>query len=315
MAGEVVIRAEGLTRYFGDFLAVDHVSFTVEAGEVVGYLGPNGCGKTTTMRMLLGLLLPSEGHACVFGFDAARESEQVRQQAGYMSQKFSLYQELTVEENLRFYAGVYGIRDPARLQEVIQLVGLTGLEEKKTIELPVGWRQRLALAAAIVHRPRLLLLDEPTSGVDPSARRAFWDLIYHLVEGGVSALVTTHYMDEAEYCTRVGIMRDGRLLALDSPSNLRQKALPGLAWDIFLDARLAHQADTQAILHVLTVLQECPCVLRAGLVGDHLRAITPREVSSQVLADSLRALGVENVLIQSVEPSLEDVFLALAARG
>lgn len=314
MANEFVIRAEGLTRYFGQFLAVDHVSFTVEPGEVVGYLGPNGCGKTTTIRMLLGLLLPSEGHAHVLGFDAARESEKVRQHTGYMSQKFSLYQELTVEENLRFYAGVYGIRDMARLEEVIGLVGLQGQEKKITATLSVGWRQRLALAAAIVHRPRLLLLDEPTSGVDPSARRAFWDLIYHFVESGVSALVTTHYMDEAEYCSRVGIMRDGRLLALDSPSTLRQKALPGLAWDVSPQKNTAQGRDTEEVLRLLNILHHCPCVIRAGLVEDHLRAITPADVTPQVFLESLRALGIENVHIESTEPSLEDVFLALAAR-
>ncbi len=234
-ADPYVIQAENLTRFFGDFLAVDHVSFKIKPGEVVGYLGPNGSGKTTTIRMLLGLLLPSDGSASVLGYDVVSQSEPLRARVGYMSQKFALYFDLTVRENLAFYAGVYGIRDRARIEEVIDLVGLRGQENQRVSGLSTGWRQRLALATAIVHEPRLLFLDEPTSGVDPRARRAFWDLIYELVEQGVTALVTTHYMDEAEYCNRVGIMRNGRLLAFDTPSALKIEALPGLAWDVLLD--------------------------------------------------------------------------------
>jgi ABC-2 type transport system ATP-binding protein len=229
---EEVIVAEGLTRRFGDFTAVDQVTFSMQAGEVVGYLGPNGSGKTTTIRMLLGLLLPSEGEAKVLGYDIVRQSEQIRERSGYMSQKFGLYQELTVAENLLFYAGVYGVSQSDRQKQVIDLVGLGGHEDTRVSDLSVGWRQRLALATAIVHSPRLLFLDEPTSGVDPIARRSFWDLIYNLVEEGVTALVTTHYMDEAEYCGRIGIMRDGQLLAMDSPSVLKESALPGTAWDV-----------------------------------------------------------------------------------
>ena len=206
-----VIEAKGLTKRFGDFTAVDHVSFMVTSGEVVGYLGPNGSGKTTTIRMLIGSLLPSEGSAQVLGFDAVNQSEQVRKRIGYMSQKFALYQELSVEENLTFYAGVYGVRGRGRIQEVLNLLGLTELSKERVKDLSTGWRQRVALATAIVHQPQLLFLDEPTSGVDPTARRAFWDLIYELVESGVTAFVTTHYMDEAEYCNRVGIMREGKL--------------------------------------------------------------------------------------------------------
>ena len=209
-----VIHTQDLTKRFGSFTAVDHVSFNVEAGEVVGYLGPNGSGKTTTMRMLLGLLTPTEGRADVLGFDIARQAEEIRRRVGYMSQKFSLYNDLTVSENLAFYGGVYGVTNRERLEEVLQLVGLSEVHKELVNNLSTGWRQRLALATAIVHRPQLLFLDEPTSGVDPSARRSFWDLIYTLVEKqGVTILVTTHYMDEAEYCHRVGIMRAGRLLA------------------------------------------------------------------------------------------------------
>src|SRR5512139_1764415 len=230
---EEVILAHDLTKCFGDFTAVDHISFRVNSGEVVGYLGPNGSGKTTTIRMLLGLLRPTEGEATVLGYDIVRQSESVRENVGYMSQKFALYHDLTVGENLAFYAGVYGVRERSRLDEVLDLIGLHSLEGERVSDLSTGWRQRLALGTAIVHQPRLLFLDEPTSGVDPTARRAFWDLIYTVVDKGVTALVTTHYMDEAEYCGRVGIMRDGQLLAMDTPSALKRTALPGLAWDVF----------------------------------------------------------------------------------
>jgi ABC-2 type transport system ATP-binding protein len=304
---QTVIQTDGLTRRFGDFLAVDHITFSVEAGEVVGYLGPNGSGKTTTIRMLLGLLRPSEGTAQVLGYDVVRQSEQLRARSGYMSQKFSLYHDLTVGENLAFYAGVYGIRERARLAEVLELVELTGQERQRVSDLSVGWRQRLALATAIVHRPQLLFLDEPTSGVDPAARRAFWDLIYKLVEGGVTALVTTHYMDEAEFCGRVGVMRDGRLLALDTPSALKQHAMPGRAWDVF-----TIQESVSPLLVVLNALQQCPCVLRAGLVSDHLRAITPLDIDEGVLKQLLAEAGITGVRLEPVEPTLEDVFLALA---
>jgi len=299
---DAVITTWGLTKKFGDFVAVDGVSFSVGAGEVVGYLGPNGSGKTTTIRMLLGLLLPTSGEGQVLGFDIVKQSEQVRQRVGYMSQKFALYHELTAAENLAFYAGVYGIRDRRRLADVLSLVGLQGMSNERVSALSTGWRQRLALGTAIVHQPKLLFLDEPTSGVDPNARRAFWDLIYTVVEGGVTALVTTHYMDEAEYCGRVGIMRDGKLLALEAPSVLKRTALPGVAWEI----------RATPLLVALSALETCPAVLRAGLVGDHLRAISPSAQDAPVLRQALQAAGVEVVLLETVEPTLEDVFLALA---
>jgi ABC-2 type transport system ATP-binding protein len=312
---DIVIQTKGLTRYFGDFLAVDHVSFSVRKGEVVGYLGPNGSGKTTTIRMLLGLLIPTEGTAKVLGFDSVHQSEQVRERVGYMSQKFALYDDLTVGENLQFYAGVYGIKDRHRLEEVLDLVGISDKNRQLVRELSVGWRQRLALATAIVHQPKLLFLDEPTSGVDPTARRAFWDLIYKLVDQGVTAVVTTHYMDEAEYCGRVGIMRDGRLLAIDTPSGLKKNVFPGLAWDVFLYGQIGDEPSEGAsvLLRGLDALQNCDCVLRAGLVSNHLRAITPHEVDKNILLSSLHEAGISDVRIEGVEPSLEDVFLALAA--
>ena len=307
----VVIQAEGLTRDFGDFRAVDQVSFTVQKGEVVGYLGPNGSGKTTTIRMLLGLLRPTLGSAQVLGYDVVRQSEEVRARSGYMSQKFALYNDLTVGENLAFYAGVYGIRERARLEEVLDLMGLREHENQRVSGLSVGWRQRLALATAIVHRPQLLFLDEPTSGVDPKARRAFWDLIYELVSEGVTALVTTHYMDEAEYCGRVGIMREGRLLALDTPSVLKTESLPGLAWDVLL-GEAGTSSSSLELLRLLNALQGCPCVLRVGLVSDHLRAITPAGMSQEEFLSALQGIGVRQVQVELVEPTLEDVFLSLA---
>ncbi len=304
-AAHPVILAKELTRRFGDFTAVDQVSFTIHAGEVVGYLGPNGSGKTTTIRMLLGLLRPTSGEAQVLGYDIIRQSEEVRARVGYMSQKFALYHELSVLENLSFYGGVYGVRDQARLVEVLELIGLGDLRNERVHALSAGWRQRLALGTAIVHRPQLLFLDEPTSGVDPGARRAFWDLIYGLVEGGVTALVTTHYMDEAEYCGRVGIMREGKLLAMAPPSELKAKALPGEAWDVF----------AEPLLPALVALERCPCVLRAGLAGDHLRAITSPDRGAGEIQLALQEAGIQQVRIEQVEPTLEDVFLALADVG
>lgn len=299
---DTVIFAENLTRRFGSFVAVDAVSFAVQAGEVVGYLGPNGSGKTTTMRMLLGLLLPSDGRAQVLGFDVARQAEQVRARVGYMSQKFALYHDLTVTENLEFYGGVYGVREQARFAEVLALTGLNGLERTRVADLSTGWKQRLALATAIVHEPRVLFLDEPTSGVDPKARRTFWELIYTLAAQGITILVSTHYMDEAEYCGRIGLMRAGKLLAMDTPSVLRHSALPGLAWDV----------RAEPLLGALGTLQGVAGVLRAGLAGDHLRAIAAPSLTQADLLTALRAAGIAEAVVEAVEPTLEDVFLALA---
>jgi len=296
-----VIYVENLTRRFGDFTAVDHVNFEVNEGEVVGYLGPNGSGKTTTIRMLLGLLEPTEGEATVLGFDAFKQSEEVRKRAGYMSQKFAIYDDLTVLENLTFYGGVYGITDKARIKHTLELVGLIGHDSTLTRTLSAGWRQRLALGIALVHEPKLLFLDEPTSGVDPTARRAFWDLIYELAETGVTILVTTHYMDEAEYCERVGIMRDGKLLAMDTPLNLKKNIISGDVWEVY----------AEPLQDGLAVLPEIDGVLRVGLAGDHLRTITERGVKKEVL---LKALKGKNVNVKDIvvgEPTLEDVFISL----
>jgi ABC-2 type transport system ATP-binding protein len=298
---EHVISVVNLTRKFGNFVAVDHINFEVGEGEVVGYLGPNGSGKTTTIRMLLGLYEPSDGKATVLGFDAFRQSEEVRKRAGYMSQKFALYDDLTVNENLTFYGGVYGITDKARIARTVGLVGLTGHESTLTQSLSAGWRQRLALGIALVHEPKLLFLDEPTSGVDPSARRAFWDLIYELAEGGVTILVTTHYMDEAEYCERVGIMRDGKLLAMDTPTNLKKSIIQGDVWEVY----------AQPLETGLAELAKVAGVQRVGLTGDHLRTIS-REVQPDALKEGLARAGVHVEKIERGEPTLEDVFISLA---
>jgi len=299
---EVVIQVENLTRRFGDFVAVDHINFDVHQGEVVGYLGPNGSGKTTTIRMLLGLLEPSDGKATVLGFDAFKQSEEVRTRAGYMSQKFAIYDDLTVLENLTFYGGVYGITDKARIKRTLDLVGLQGHDSTLTRSLSAGWRQRLALGIALVHEPKLLFLDEPTSGVDPTARRAFWDLIYELAERGVTILVTTHYMDEAEYCERVGIMRDGKLLAMDTPLKLKETIIPGDVWEVF----------AEPLQDGLAVLPEVKGVLRVGLAGDHLRTITEKGMEKDTLLNALKEKGVTVKDIVVGEPTLEDVFISLA---
>ena len=298
---ESVIVVENLTRRFGEFVAVDHINFEVKPGEVIGYLGPNGSGKTTTIRMLLGLLKPSDGKATVLGYDVFKQSEEIRARVGYMSQKFAIYDDLTTLENLTFYGGVYGINDKARIQHTLELVGLKGHENTLTRDMSTGWRQRLSLGIALVHEPKLLFLDEPTSGVDPTARRAFWDLIYELAEGGVTILVTTHYMDEAEYCERVAVMRDGKLLAMDTPTNLKRSIITGDVWEVY----------AQPLERGMDSLSAMPGVDRVGLAGDHLRVI-----SSQVEKDAMQSLlsreglGVEK--IERGEPTLEDVFLALA---
>lgn len=298
---EVIVQTEELSKSFGDFIAVDKVSFAVHRGEIVGYLGPNGAGKTTTIRMLLGLLLPSSGRANVLGFDSSSQAESIRARVGYMSQKFALYDELTAIENLSFYAGVYGMHDPGRQAEVLDRLGLCEIASKRAGSLPIGWRQRLALATAIIHQPKLLFLDEPTSGVDPVARRDFWDLIYTLADEGVTVLVTTHYMDEAEYCGRVGIMHRGHLMAMGTPSELKRDALPGRAWDVF----------AAPMLEALRALSQASQVTRVGLAGDHLRVIAPVDLPGANLEQILNQSDAETLKINEVEPSLEDVFLAL----
>lgn len=238
-----VIEADGLTKQFGDFIATDHITFKVHEGEIFGFLGANGAGKTTAMRMLCGLSRPSDGSARVAGYDVYREAEQVKRHIGYMSQKFSLYEDLTVYENLKLFGGIYGMPVPKiREKADILLTELGFTKERNTMvrSLPLGWKQKLAFSLSIFHDPKIVFLDEPTGGVDPVTRRQFWELIYQTADRGITVFVTTHYMDEAEYCDRVSIMVDGRIEALDSPAVLKRKFGVETMYDVFL--QLARKA-------------------------------------------------------------------------
>lgn len=235
---EISITTENLTRRFGRFVAVDRVSIEVRKGEIFGFLGANGAGKTTMIRVLCGLLEPSAGAAAVAGFDVYRQSEQIKQNIGYMSQKFSLYEDLTVRENIEFYGGIYGLtpqRQRQKQEEILSNFGLRDHANALTADLPLGFKQRLALGCAMLHEPPILFLDEPTSGVDPRARREFWDTIHETAEKGTTVLVTTHFMEEAEYCNRVLIMDAGHIVALDSPANLKRRCRKRTMQDVFLE--------------------------------------------------------------------------------
>ncbi|MCF0196437.1 MAG: ABC transporter ATP-binding protein [Bacteroidaceae bacterium] len=245
--GDYVIEAEGLTKQFGDFVATDHISFKVRRGEIFGFLGANGAGKTTAMRMLCGLSQPSDGRALVAGYDCATQYEEVKKHIGYMSQRFALYDDLTVEENMALYGRIYGMSGSAirqRTAEVLRSLGAENIRGAMVRTLPVGWKQKLAFSVAIFHKPGIVFLDEPTGGVDPEARRQFWQLIHDAASRGITVFVTTHYMDEAEYCDRVSIMVDGRIEALDSPAELKKKYNVGTMYDVFLYlARTAKRAE------------------------------------------------------------------------
>jgi len=293
-----MVSASGLTRSFGDFVAVDRVSFEVAPGEIFGFLGSNGAGKTTVIRMLCGLLRPST----VAGFDIATQAREIKTRIGYMSQKFSLYSDLTVDENLRFWAGTYHLWGRDFLRRRDWAFETTGLGERRSAlvrDLPGGFRQRLALSCALLHRPPVVFLDEPTGGVDPEARRRFWDLIDELSDGGVTVFVTTHYMDEAERCHRVALMHAGRLLALDTIPNLKRIFAPGSVLEV--ECRNAPRA--------LESLERLPGVLDAALFGDRLHAaVEAPEVAARIEAGLVSA-GFAPVAVRSVAPSLEDVFI------
>jgi len=301
------VETNELTRRFGDFIAVDRVTLRVAPGEVFGFLGPNGSGKTTTIRMLCGLLAPTEGSGRVLGFDIGRESEAIKARIGYMSQKFSLYSDLTVRENMAFYADVYGIdrrERAARMAELIAMAGLSGREGELTANLSGGWKQRLALACAIVHRPRMLFLDEPTGGVDPEARRSFWELIYDLAQQGVTVFVTTHYMDEAEHCNRIGLMYSGKLVALDTPAALKHSTIDGDVLEI--EGTPQEQARD--------LIAAAPGVREVAPHGARLHAIVDdAALRGTQLSDALLAAGIAEVRVESIDPSLEDVFVALVS--
>lgn len=223
---EIVIQADKLTKKFGDFVAANAITFQVHKGEIFGFLGANGAGKTTAMRMLCGLSIPSSGDAKVAGFDVYKETESIKKNIGYMSQKFSLYEDLTVVENIRFFGGIYGLSDSeikAKTNELVERLGLTSVRKKLVVDLPLGWKQKLSFSIAIIHQPKIVFLDEPTGGVDPLTRRQFWELIYEAAHKGITVFVTTHYMDEAEYCDRLSIMVDGMIKALDTPKKLKEQ--------------------------------------------------------------------------------------------
>ncbi|MGD0609895.1 MAG: ABC transporter ATP-binding protein [Anaerolineales bacterium] len=304
-----VLDVQGLTKRFDHFTAVDHVSFIVQPSEVIGYLGPNGSGKTTTIRMLVGLLTPTEGTAKILGMDVVKKAEAIKPHIGYVSQKFSLYDELTVLENLQFYAGVYEIplaTEKERIQEVLHIAGLDGRARSLTSSLSGGWRQRLALGCAMLHRPPLLFLDEPTSGVDPVARREFWDLIYQFASEGTTVFITTHYMDEAEHCSRVGFMYRSKLLAFDSPRALKSTYLSGAAWDL----------AASPLLETVECLSGMEGVAQASLHGDSAHVIIdPQRWTPQSLTEALTEKKLTVRSIETVESTLEDVFTLLAHRG
>ncbi|MCW9707733.1 ABC transporter ATP-binding protein [Fodinibius salsisoli] len=244
MNEELAIQANDLTRKFGDFAAVDQISFEVSQGEIFGFLGANGAGKTTAIRMLIGLLAPTSGKASVAGFDVYTQAEAIKRKIGYMSQKFSLYTDLTVWENIRLYGGIYGLSEDnikAKAEELLSSLQLESVRDKRIGSLPLGWKQKLAFSVAMLHEPDIVFLDEPTGGVDPITRRQFWEQIYQAAEEGTTVFVTTHYMDEAEYCDRVSIMVDGKIEALDTPAGLRQAYQADDIEDVFIE--LARGAD------------------------------------------------------------------------
>ena len=302
------LEVKNLTRDFGKFRAVDNVSFTVARGEIFGFLGPNGAGKSTTIRMLNGLLLPSAGEGWVDGLHIVRDQNQIKARIGYMSQRFSLYEDLTAEENLSFFGGVYGLppdRLQERLDEVLALVDLTPRRRDLTRDLALGLRQRLALASAVLHEPSILFLDEPTSGVDPISRRNFWDLIYAMADQGVTVLVTTHYLDEAEFCDRLVLIYQGRVIAAGPPRDLKA-SLPETILAVYPE----HLGEA------LEVARNLPEIGEAAVFGDglHVAALKPEEAET-ALRQALSQAGINVQRITRIPPSLEDAFISLIQRA
>jgi ABC-type multidrug transport system ATPase subunit len=305
------IEAEGLTKKFGDFTAVSDVSFEVAKGRIFGFLGPNGSGKSTCIRMLCGLLLPTSGRATVLGYDVVKDSESVKRSIGYMSQSFSLYKDLSVNENLDFFGRVYGLNGAHLKERMDAVVGLTGLDpyrKRVSGQLSGGWKQRLALAAALIHEPDLIFLDEPTAGIDPVARRDLWDLLFELAGQGKTLFVTTHYMDEAERCDRIAYIYLSKLMVHGSPAEL--KRLPEVVPEG--TRRVAIAAPDPAI--ALQAAKRQPFSLDATLVEAEIHLLVPTEVSDAEMTARLTAAGVRVEGIREIEPSLEDVFVALTRR-
>jgi len=305
------VELDGLTRRFGSFTAVDHLSFNVAKGSIFGFLGPNGSGKSTCIRMLCGLLEPTEGSAKVNGFDVKTETEKVKRSIGYMSQSFSLYRDLSVKENLEFFGGIYGLRGEKLRQRKKAVVDLTGLEpyiDRPSGQLSGGWKQRLALAAALIHEPEVIFLDEPTAGIDPVARRELWDLLFDLAAEGKTLFVTTHYMDEAERCSDIAYIYLSKLMVRGTPSEL--KALPEVSPKG--TRRVAVEATPPAL--ALRQAHDLPFVLDATLVESELHLILKEDAKDSDVETGLRSPRVQIGGIRSIEPSLEDVFVAITKR-
>lgn len=301
---QYAIETKELTKRFGQFTAVNQISFTVQRGEIFGFLGPNGAGKTTTMRLLMGLIPPTSGTSAILGYDTATQTTQVRQRIGYMSQRFSLYNDLTVNENLNFFGGIYGVRNQhlqERKQTVLHMAGLQGRERELTKNLSGGWRQRLALGCAILHKPEMLFLDEPTAGVDPISRRDFWDLLYLLSDEGHTIFVTTHYMDEAEHCHRLAFIQNGRLVALGSPEQIKTEHMHGEVLEI----------DCAAPDRAIGLLRELGLFTEVSLYGASIHAVATNVASLQPRVEqTLQTAGIDIHSLEKTTPSLEDVFIA-----
>jgi ABC-2 type transport system ATP-binding protein len=305
VTAENIVEVQNLEKHFGAFKAVAGVSFTVRRGEIFGFLGPNGAGKSTTIRLLCGLLTPTSGTGRVAGFDIVRDTEKIRTRIGYMSQKFSLYDELTVEENIDFYSGIYRLpraKKAARKDWVLTMAGLREHRRARTAELSGGWKQRLALGCAVLHEPPILFLDEPTSGVDPNSRRQFWDLIYALSEQGVTVFVTTHYMEESEYCDRLGIIYRGELIALGTPRELKTEHMP----EAVLELECDRPNDAMIILERLHSVKE------VALFGRGLHVVAPDPAAAEsAIRDALVREGFRVTRLERIVPTLEDVFVSL----
>jgi len=307
-AGKTTVLAEDLTKVFGKFTAVDRISFQVSEGEIFGFLGPNGAGKTTTIKVLCGLLNPTSGRARVLDWDVAEQPEHIKQHIGYMSQKFSLYEELTVEENVDFFGGIYGLRGDrkrARDQWVLEMAGLTDKRNMITKDLPLGWKQRLALGCALLHEPPVIFLDEPTSGVDPLSRRSFWELINSMADQGVTVFVTTHYMEEAEYCHRLALMSSGKIIALGTPSDLKTR---------WLDESVI-EMDCADLLAAAEILENRPALTEVAVYGDSLHLVTPDpDRALKEVTALLEQVGIQIHRNELISPTLEDVFVTLTTR-
>jgi ABC-2 type transport system ATP-binding protein len=301
---DYAVAVVNLTKRFGDFTAVNGVTFNIRRGQIFGFLGPNGAGKTTTIRMLLGLLRPTSGHAAVLGYDIVRQPEEIRKRIGYMSQRFSLYQDLTVSENLDFYGRTYGVRGERLRQRkrfAIEMAGLQGRERELTRNLSGGWKQRLALGAAILHEPDMLFLDEPTAGVDPISRRAFWDLLYQLAEEGKTIFVTTHYMDEAEHCQDLAFIHNGRIIAQGSPEEIKLHKMQGQVLEID-----CNQPDV-----AISVLRQMDLFEEVALYGALIHVVAEGVANYKPrIAQALAEAGVHVWTMDVIAPSLEDVFIA-----